>query len=279
MAIQGTYKEIIKNGSALYRSSVTYKSRHISLGSYKTQAMASIAYNIAADILFNKKPHFYEVHDYSKEFEPLYFEKWVMLLNLKNNGIYARNPIYLEKSYFYYFLSRERALKFDADDLFFYKEHKITVRGGHMFTADYGNQINILSRYGIPPFAVSGRDYVFANGDENDFTYANIKLINRYTGVKKADRKGKACYIARIHINGNFIVGFYDTEEEAAAAYNKAADILNSKGILTEYNRNYIDKLSTEEYRKLYLSVKISAGIIKYTGVPCKSSDKIKITE
>lgn len=148
-----------------------------------------------------------------------------------------------------------------------------------MFTADYGNQINILSRYGIPPFAVSGRDYVFANGDENDFTYANIKLINRYTGVKKADRKGKACYIARIHINGNFIVGFYDTEEEAAAAYNKAADILNSKGILTEYNRNYIDKLSTEEYRKLYLSVKISAGIIKYTGVPCKSSDKIKITE
>lgn len=34
-------------------------------------------------------------------------------------------------------------------------------RGGHLFVADYGMQVNILNRYGIKNYAVKDKDYIF----------------------------------------------------------------------------------------------------------------------
>ena len=46
-------------------------------------------------------------------------EKIIILLNFRDNGLYFKNPIYLRKGYFSYFLSEHEELKFDIDDLFY----------------------------------------------------------------------------------------------------------------------------------------------------------------
>ena len=60
-------------------------------------------------------------------------------------------------------------------------------RGGHLFVADYGMQINIMSRYGIKNYAVLGKDYRFINEDTYDYNvkvsykkddYYKIELVN-----------------------------------------------------------------------------------------------------
>ena len=135
------------------------------------------------------------------------------------------------------------------------------VRGGHYFAADYGSQVNILNRYGIRSHAVDGRDYIFRNGDPLDFRLSNLEIINRYTGVTKKIRKGRTLYRATIHINGNFVIGDYPDETEAAIAYNKAADLLKLKGFQRNYPRNYIENLSSDDYNRIYREVTISPKI------------------
>ena len=132
----------------------------------------------------------------------LSFEKIIVLLNFRNNGIYFKNPIYLRNGYFSYYLSRIEELKFDVDDLFYYSSRKIQKRQGHLFVSDYGMQYSILSRYGIRPYAVAGRDYQFVNGDNSDFRYSNIVIVNRYHGVLQFLKNGLPRYRAVIHING-----------------------------------------------------------------------------
>ena len=146
-------------------------------------------------------------------------------------------------------------MKFDVDDLFYYSNHKIMKRGGHLFVADYGMQVTLPSRYGIKNYAVEGRDYRFANGDSTDFRYGNLELITRYAGVTAELKKGKTIYAAKIHINGDYIIGRYPTEEEAAIAYNKAADYLNKKGFRKNFPRNYVDELTEEKRTALYESI------------------------
>ena len=58
--------------------------------------------------------------DYIEQPTTLSFEKIIVLLNFRNNGIYFKNPIYLRNGYFSYYLSRIEELKFDVDDLFYY---------------------------------------------------------------------------------------------------------------------------------------------------------------
>lgn len=72
---------------------------------------------------------------------------------------------------------------------------------------------------------VAGRDYQFVNGDSYDYRYANILVINRFTGVLRHIVKGITKYRTMIHINGNYLVGTYSSEEKAAVAYNKAVDL------------------------------------------------------
>jgi hypothetical protein len=134
-------------------------------------------------------------------------------------------------------------------------------RGGHLFVADYGMQVTLTSRYGIKAHAVEGRDYRFINGDSTDFRYGNLEIFNRYAGVTAEYRKGKLVYLSKIHVNGNYIIGRYDSEEEAALAYNKAADLLNKLGVRKDYTRNYVDGLTEEEAANLYKKLRISAKL------------------
>lgn len=141
---------------------------------------------------------------------------------------------------------------------------KISHRGGHYFVADYGMQVNIMSRYGIKNYAVEGRDYRFINGNNQDLRYENIEVINRYNGVTAVTRDGTTYYQVKIHVNGNRNVGCYRSETEAAIAYNKAIDLLKKAGVDRAYTPNYMEGMSPLAYADLYNTVKISPGIRNY---------------
>jgi hypothetical protein len=258
MALQGVYQAKKKDGTIYYRSSLTYKSKHISLGSFPTDTDAHNCY-LEGLLILNGTT---SVHDYSsKSFSYISFEKYITLVNFRDNGMYFKNPIYLYSKYFKYYYDENTEFTFDVDDLFFYSTHKIMKRNGHIFVADYGMQLNILSRYGIKNYSVAGKDYLFVNGDETDFRYKNIQIINRYNGVSVSNEKGYSIYTVKIHINGDYIVGRYRDETEAAIAYNKAGDLLVEKGILKRYQKNYLEHLSPIEYAKKYTNIKISDKI------------------
>lgn len=250
-----------KNGDIYYRSSITYRGKHISLGSYPAETEANNAYKSAEAVLKEGSPW---VIDRYPSTCPLSFHKWVVLINFRDNRIYFKNPIYLRQRYFLYYLDKNTALKFDVDDLFYYAHHKILRRGGHLFTSDFGMQVNILSRYGIKNYAVAGRDYTFANGDDTDYRYGNIEIINRYHGVRKKYRKGFPVYQAIIHINGDYIIGRYKTEAEAAIAYNKAANILRDKGFQKNFPKNYIEGIDEIAYASLYQKIRISKKLLSF---------------
>lgn len=261
--LQGVYLAYKKDGTKYFRSSITYRNKHISLGSYKDEASAHKAYLEASAILSD---NVYTIISYSLSKNTLTFEKWVILINFRDNHIYIKNPIYLHKNYFSYYLNINLELKFDIDDLFYYSSHKIMKRQGHLFVADYGMQVNILSRYGIKNYAVCGKDYEFANNDKTDFRYENIIVINRYYGVEEIWIKNVKAYRVKIHINGNFIVGVYSDEITAAIAYNKAVDILKKAGLDKNFQTNYCTEITSKEYANRYQSIKkISKKILNWS--------------
>lgn len=257
--LPGVFPATKKDGTPYYRASVTFRGRHISLGSYETASDAHRAYLAASGLLHSDTS--YLVEDYPSLKLPFSFEKWVVLLNFRDNQIYSHTPLYLNRRFFTYYLDAATALKFDADDLFFYMNHKIMRRGGHLFVADFGMQVSILSRYGIHSHAVAGRDYRFINGDSLDFRYSNVEIINHYHGVSRRLHHGHDIFTAKIHINGDFIVGRYPSETEAAVAYNKAADFLTQKGCTRNFPRNFIEALSEREYARIYAGIRLSKKI------------------
>ena len=103
-------------------------------------------------------------------------------------------------------------------------------RGNHYFVADYGMQVNLVSRFGIKNYAVEGKDFLFLNGDNTDFRRENLEILNVYHGVLRTTKNGQSVFTARIHIRGKILIGRYPTAEEAAIAYNKAIDILKKNG-------------------------------------------------
>ena len=249
-SLPGVFAAAKQDGTKYYRVSITYKNKHISLGSYDDIQTASKAYAAADGILRGDalQTPVFDTANYTKAVSvypdncPLSFEKWVILVNFRDNGIYFKTPIYLFKKFFLYFLSPERILKFNADDLFYYSKHKIMARGGYLFVNDYGMQVNILTHYGIKSHAVCGRDY--------------ISFI----------KNGRTAYKVKIHIKGDYVVGTYYTENEAAVAYNKAVDLLASKGIIRNYPSNYIEDISSIEYAKIYNSIRISKKLRELAG-------------
>lgn len=259
--IAGVYETTKKDGTPSFRASFTYKGKHISLGSFPTKEGAHRAYLTAELLLRSPEGSRLSLQDYASAGKPLSYEKWVILLNLRDNGIYFKTPIYLYPRYFVYHYNEEIHLKFDADDLFYYSNHKIMKRGGHLFVADYGMQVTLPSRYGIKNYAVEGRDYRFVNGDSTDFRYGNLELFTRYAGVTIETQKNKSLYVAKIHVNGDFIIGRYRTEEEAAIAYNKAADYLNRKGFHKNFPRNYVEGISEEQKNSFYESVTLPSRL------------------
>ena len=248
-----------KNGTIYYRSSITHLQKHISLGSYDDCQAANAAYEEARRLLDHPEILF----DPQYPLSALSFEKYVILMNFRDNRYYFKNPIYAYAKYFLYFLSPDHILKFDTDDLFYYASHKIMKRGGHLFFADYGMQVSLLSRYGIRPYAVEGRDYRFINGDPNDFRYENIQILLPYHGVQAILRPSRIRYKTVIHIRSNYVVGIYDSMEQAAIAYNKAVDILKRNGFKRQFLQNYIETLSPSEYASVYTEISVSEKIQK----------------
>ena len=252
MKYSGVFKAQKKDGTEYYRASLSYKDKHISLGSFCTEEAAGAAYSFASSYLRGDaeyRPEEYEgvIGKYfsgnlieaknegkKDENDPVFrsageileFDKWIMLLNLKKSGMYCKNPIYLYGKYFVYYLDRNTELKFGADQLFFCMGHKLQKRGGRIFYSDYGMQCGLLSRYGIKNYAVEGRDYIFKNGDHLDFRYGNLVVVNRFNGVALKMIQGRKKYEVTIHLRSNLKVGVYSDEIEAAIAYNKAADCL-----------------------------------------------------
>lgn len=256
--LEGVFIATKKDGSALYRSSVTYKGKHISLGSFSTAEDAHKAYLEANMLLRDINPPTLDSHGTHCA---LPFLKWVVLLNFRDNRMYFPTPIYVRPHFFYYYYSPEHVLKFDTDDLFYYASHKIMKRGGHYFVADFGMQVNILNRYGIKNYAVEGRDYSFKNGDATDFRRENLVIHNKYHGVLIVPGKTGPVYRARIHVNGNYIIGNYSTMEEAAIAYNKAIDILKRNGSKKNYVPNYVETITAGTYAEIYTRLPVSDKI------------------
>lgn len=258
--LEGVFPAVKKNGEAYFRASLTHKRKHVSLGSFSTAQEAHQAYLAGQQLLRDAT---FTIAHYNKK-SPLSFDKWVCLINFRDNGIYFGNPIYIAKRMFYYHLSPTVTLKFDPDDLFYYSSHKIMCRGNHYFVADYGSQVSIVSRYGIKPYAVEGRDFRFINGDNTDFRRENLEILNIYHGVILEQKKGQYSYTVRIHLNGNYLVGRYSTEEEAAIAYNKAIDILKKNGVTKNFIPNYVENVPPRRYAEIYTNLTIAPGIYEY---------------
>lgn len=258
--LPGVFKAQKKNGELYYRSSITYLNKHISLASYTSEKDAHEAYVLAGQVLNSKDK--WNIDNYPSPCL-LSFHKWVVLMNVRDNGIYIKSPIYLKTSFFLYYIDKNTILKFDVEDLFYYSKYKILKRGGHLFTSEYGMQNNLLSRYGIKNYAVPGRDYVFINGDTDDFRYSNIEIINPYHGVTKQIKNNKTFFQAKILINGDYIIGRYNTEEMAAIAYNKATNVLREKGFDKNYPQNYIDGMDEITYATQYQRIRISKKIFE----------------
>lgn len=257
----GVFTAFKKDKTEYYRASVTFLGKHISLGSFDQADAAANAYREALEVLYRSDLHYIDENllttTYSDRPMHLSFEKYILLINFRDHRIYIKTPIYLCQKYFLYFLAESMVLRFDTDDLFYYSNHKIMARGGYYFVNDFGMQTGILSRYGIRAHAVKGRDYVFRNGDENDYRYENVLVINRYNGVSQIRRNGRIYYRAVLHINGNYVIGDYTAETEAAIAYNKAADLIQPfNGVA--YARNYIENISSIEYASVYNALKLS---------------------
>lgn len=257
MSLPGVYETTLKDGTLSYRASITSRKKHISLGSFSEEKKASDAYGLASRVLSDDT---WRILDHKSSF-PLSFEKWVSLLNLRDNEIYFATPIYLRKTYFSYYLAADFELKFDLEDLFYYASHKIMRRGGHLFVADYGMQVNLPSRYGIKNYAVQGKDFRFINGDETDYRYENIEILNSYHGVTLCHKKGTVAYRAKIHLKSYYLIGYYENAIEAAVAYNKAVDVVKKRYPDKHYEQNYISELRPAEYADLYGRIKISDKI------------------
>lgn len=258
--LPGVYEARKKDGTIYYRASITFQAKHISLGSYSDESSANAAYTEARTLLDSTKP--LTPNEYrSKKYKYLSYQKWISLINFKNNGFYIKTPIYLYHNFFSYHLSTSDILLFDADDLFYYSNHSIMRRGNHLFVAEYGMQTNIHSRYGIKNFARPGVDYRFVNGDNKDFRYSNIEILNSYYGVTCLTQS-PPLYVAKIHIHGDYIIGKYKTPVKAAIAYNKAVDLLKGTEFEKNFTKNYMENLSRKEYQEIYDKIKISNKIL-----------------
>ncbi|MBR6329506.1 MAG: hypothetical protein IKR68_07640 [Lachnospiraceae bacterium] len=260
--LPGVYTVKRKDNTISYRASLTCSGRHISLGSYPDEDTAHRAYCAAKDLMESKaSPGEYSVFE-----DSLPFDKFISLINLRDNGVYFATPIYLMRRFFHYYLSPDEIMTFDAEDLFYFARHRIQRRGGRLFVSDYGMQVTLSTRYGIRPFSVEGRDHEFLNGDPLDFRYENIRIISPFIGVTPFFKKSETIpmtlsYKVRIHVKGYYTVGIFSDEISAAIAYNKAVDHIKLRYSEKNYGQNFIEDLPAKEYAEIYTGLDISAFI------------------
>lgn len=266
--LSGVYPAKKKNGDPYFRAGITYHGKHVSLGSFATEIDANRAYLEADDLYHNTDISLDDFRNDTAGACLLSHDKIITILNHRDNNVYIKTPIYLRSGYFSYFLSDKNGsvteLKFSNDDLFYYSSHRILTRQGHLYVNDYGMQYSILQRFGIKNFAVAGKDYTFANGDETDFRYENIIVINKYHGVTRIGQSGSYLHEAKLHINGEYRIGRFRSDAVAAVAYNKAVDFAASHGVDRQFIRNYVIEFSPEEYASVYADVKLPPKFCEY---------------
>lgn len=263
---KGIFQTQKKDGSVYYRVSINYRNKHISIGSTNTYEEAVKIYQWAWEIVRKNR---YKVSDYLTLKPSIAFDKWVILINFRDKGLYFKTPIYLSKSYFTYHLDPATELLFDVDDLFFYSSHKIFRRGNYFFVNDFGMQLNILSRFGIRNYAKDGKDYHFIDGNPYNLRYENIQIVNPYIGVELCLKNKKNYYRAKIHILGYINIGYFHSPHKAAIAYNKAVDFV--KRYLypdRNYSKNYVDAISQEEIDFYYTSIKLPDYLLHLVDLP-----------
>ncbi|MCQ2521433.1 MAG: hypothetical protein MJ105_03550 [Lachnospiraceae bacterium] len=265
----GVFPATKKDGTAYFRASLTFRGKHISLGSFHAAEDAALAYKEGIFLLSSSTA----IIDYSLT-AALPFEKWVCLINFRDNGFYIANPIYVRPKMFYYYLSPSKILKFDSDELFYYISHKISQRGGHLYVADYGSQLSVLKRYGIKSYGISGKDFRFKNGDILDFRSGNLEILSSYHGVLAVTQNGVTRYKSRILVRGNYLIGTFGTEEEAAIAYNKAVDTLKAKGFKKAYPTNYLSGIRPSEYANIYASINLPEKILALSPASISSNSQ-----
>ena len=83
---KGIFRAVKKDGTVYYRASLTYRGKHISLGSYREAGPAHSAYEEGIRLLNDSS---LSLKSY-RETSSLSFEKWVCLLNFRDNGIYHK---------------------------------------------------------------------------------------------------------------------------------------------------------------------------------------------
>ena len=89
-------------------------------------------------------------------------------------------------------------------------------------------------------------------------------FVQNYHGITQTEKKGKRLFVARLHLNGDVIIGKYTTEIKAAIAYNKAVDYARDHGIQKNFIQNYIADLSAREYADVYSALKLSQTYLDY---------------
>ena len=89
-------------------------------------------------------------------------------------------------------------------------------------------------------------------------------FINRYNGVIKIFKNNMPFYQSKIHVNGDYLIGTYETENEAAIAYNKAIDILKKAGCNKNYTPNFLD-IPSSQYAVIYNAIPISEKVYALT--------------
>ncbi len=244
------------NGLLAYKLYFIYRGRKLYLGTYKSESLANEALKEAEYIVESTLgPLQYTPH-------AIPFKKYISLCNFRDNKVYIKNPIYIYHDYFCYFLSPTSHFTFDMKELMFFSSYKIFKRGNYIYTQDNVAQQSILSRFSIPPHAVLGVDYYFKNGNIYDFRSTNLEIHNGYKGVSKEVRNHKTFYSSRIFVEHTLVIGHYLSELEAAVAYNKAIDVLQTKGPTRDYIKNEFPYLTLSEYQEIYNRISISPSIV-----------------
>ncbi|MHC1749914.1 MAG: hypothetical protein AB9856_16700 [Cellulosilyticaceae bacterium] len=272
-----------------YRVYYLYKKHKIYLGLYPSEATALEALQLVESLMIQEGVPF----SLKKLVPPnemlLSFKKYISLINFRDNGLLIHNPIYIFKDYFKYYLAPDLSLTFDMKDLLFFSSNKIYKRGNYLYTKNALVQTSLLNRYGIEGYSKPGIDYYFKNGDPYDFRRQNLIVCTIYKGVSTRVHNNKTFYATKIFNEKNIVVGHYKTENEAAIAYNKACDFLESLGTPREYPRNELPFLTASEYLSLYNAISISPRLLNphpqkrvtsakiYRGV-CKDKNGFKAT-
>ncbi|ONI41596.1 hypothetical protein AN640_07890 [Candidatus Epulonipiscium fishelsonii] len=257
------------NGKLYYQVNFFYKSKKIYLGRYSSIADAQITINEATDIVETM------CSIKQAKYTLLSFNKVVILINLRDNGTYFKNPIYLYEDYFGYYISSDIELLFDLIHLFFFATYKIYKRGNLFYTQHTFTQSSILNRLGIVPSSRINIDYKFKNNNPFDFRSDNLEVLKRYYGVSAIEKGEKTLYQARISKPNTIIIGIFESEIKAAIAYNKAVDYLKSVGMQYKLNSNVIFYITKKEYDIIYdeielpykLTNKVPQNAKKFRGV------------